>query len=201
MRNAGPGGFVLRQAADTETARKSKRRAGYTGEVPGLGTVETWWENGERDGPYTNFIRHVVAGPGLPHAAFEGVQFGRMPLPARVRLQVAGQPGSVGRRRSGVTREGRALRIQAAGRSYRYRQGIRTVEHQLVRDGGAVVRVRRDRWRGSQQVEFSTSGPVDALDLTMALLLNGVYTRHMSQFGRWLTLPPRFLNRWLGYFG
>ncbi|MFI6939796.1 hypothetical protein ACIBI4_11015 [Streptomyces sp. NPDC050418] len=195
------GGFVLRKAEQAGAPRPGGRKPGYSGDVPGLGAVETWWEDGERDGPYTKFVRHAVAGAGIPHATFEGVEFGGLPLPSRVRLQVAAQPGSVGRRRSGVTPEGRALRIQAAGRSYRYRQGVRMIEHRLVRDGGAEIQVRRDRWRSSQQVEFTTSGPVDAVDIAVALLMNGVYTRHLSQTGRWLTLPLRFMNRWFGYFG
>ncbi|MBC9719711.1 hypothetical protein H9Y04_45370 [Streptomyces sp. TRM66268-LWL] len=201
MQGAGANGFVLRRAEQPGTSPEPGRKPGYAGEVPGLGPVQTWWEDGERDGPYTKFARHVVTGAGIPQVAFEGVQFGRLPLPARVRLQVAGQHGRVSRRRSGVTRQGRALRIETAGRIYRYRQGADMIEHHLVRDGGATVRVTRDRWRDSKRVEFSTSGPVDAMDIALALLMSGVYTRHMSQTGRWMSLPLRFTNRWLGYFG
>ncbi|QES13221.1 hypothetical protein DEJ45_12955 [Streptomyces venezuelae] len=160
--------------------------------IPGLGSVELRYGNAVGRGD--SFAQFSVTGERLPQGVFSGIRFGRAPLPARARVRVGEHAGTLSRRRSGLSRDGRALRVGLAGRAYRYRRGQDKRVTELLRQG-IVVRVTRDDWSRPVTLDVRTEGRIDAVDLSLALLLQGVYTRHLAQGGRWFSLPGRILNR------
>ncbi|MFB8078154.1 MULTISPECIES: hypothetical protein [unclassified Streptomyces] len=187
-------GFTLRHT-DPEAASRSRWLApapSWGGVIPGLGAVELRYGNAVGRGD--DFAQVSVAGEHLPQGVFSGIRFGRAPLPARARLRVGEHTGTLSRRRSGLSRDGRALRIGLAGRAYRCRRGQDKRVTELLRQG-VVVRVTRDDWSRPVTLDVRTEGRADAVDLALALLLQGVYTRHLAQGGRWYSLPGRILNR------
>ncbi|WP_306328383.1 hypothetical protein [Streptomyces venezuelae] len=185
-------GFVLSRTDPGAASRWFGPGPSWGGVIPGLGPVELRYGNAVGRGD--DFAQFSVVGERLPQGVFSGIRFGRMPLPARAGLRVGEHTGSLSRRRSGVSRDGRALRVGLAGRAYRYRRGRDKRVTELLREG-IVVRVTRDDWSRPVTLDVRTEGGVDAVDLSLALLLQGVYTRHLAQGGRWYSLPGRFLNR------
>ncbi|MDX2296161.1 MULTISPECIES: hypothetical protein [Streptomyces] len=189
---AAPPPFTLHHTDPEAGRRRIGPPPSWAGAVPGLGYVELRYGAAlERGGAFRQFS---VGGERIPPAVFSGIDYAQMPLPSRPRLQVGPHTGTVSRRRSGLSRDGRALRIQLAGRAYRYRQGPTTCVHELLRPG-VLVRVTRDDWYRPLRLDVQVEGPADAVDLSLALVLQGVYTRHLSQGGRWFSLPFRILNR------
>ncbi|MDX2559640.1 hypothetical protein PV371_08265 [Streptomyces sp. TX20-6-3] len=185
-------GFTLRHTDPEAASRWLAPAPSWGGTIPGLGFVELRYGNAVGRGD--SFAQFSVAGERLPQGVFSGIRFGRAPLPARARFQVGEHTGTLSRRRSGLSRDGRALRIGLAGRAYRYRRGQDKRVHELLRQG-IVVRITRDDWNRPVTLDVRTEGQVDAVDLSLALLLQGVYTRHLAQGGRWYSLPGRILNR------
>ncbi|MCX4983165.1 hypothetical protein [Streptomyces sp. NBC_00572] len=185
-------GFTLRHTDPEAASRWLAPTPSWGGTIPGLGSVELRFGNAVGRGD--SFAQFSVVGERVPQGVFSGIRFGRAPLPSRARLQVGEHTGTLSRRRSGLSRDGRALRIGLAGRAYRYRRGQDKRVHELLRQGIAV-RVTRDDWNRPVTLDVRTEGQVDAVDLSLALLLQGVYTRHLAQGGRLFSLPGRFLNR------
>ncbi|MEU3604431.1 hypothetical protein AB0E83_03015 [Streptomyces sp. NPDC035033] len=184
--------FTLHRTGPAEGVRGVFRAPSWAGDVPGLGGVELRY--GAATGRGDAFAQFSVHGEHLPHGVFSGIRYGHAPLPSRARLQVGPHAGTLSRRRSGLSRDGRALRVGLGERAYRYRQGRSKRVHELLRPG-VLVRVTRDDWYRPQRLDVHVEGAADGLDLSLALLLQGVYTRHLSQGGRWFSLPSRFLNR------
>ncbi|WP_051717579.1 hypothetical protein [Streptomyces sp. NRRL F-5727] len=189
----GPAPSFSLHHTDPETGRsRLGRQPSWAGVVPGLGHVELRY--GAAAGRSSAFRQFSVGGERIPPAVFSGINYAQMPLPSRPRLQVGPHTGTVSRRRSGLSRDGRALRIGLGERAYRYRQGPDKCVHELLR-AGLLVRVTRDDWYRPLRLDVQAEGPADAVDLALALVLQGVYTRHLSQGGRWFSLPFRILNR------
>jgi hypothetical protein len=186
----GTSGFTLRHTKSESASKWSPPT--WIGDIPGLGSVKLRY--GPATGRTGHFAQFSVSGSGIPSAEFTGIKYGHTPLPARAKLQVGAYPGRLSRRRSGLTRDGRALRIRLADREYRYRQGPSKQIHELRRPG-STIRVTRDTWSRPLTLQVTTEGQTDALDICLALLLQGVYTRHLSQGGRWFSMPGRYLNR------
>ncbi|WP_326692260.1 MULTISPECIES: hypothetical protein [unclassified Streptomyces] len=164
----------------------------WAGDIPGLGSVQLHY--GPATGRTGHFAQFSVSGNGIPSAEFTGIKFGHAPLPSRAKFQVGTYAGRLSRRRSGLTRDGRALRVRLADREYRYRQGPSKLIHELRRPG-TTIRVTRDTWTRPLTLQVTTEGQADVLDICLALLLQGVYTRHLSQGGRWFSMLGRFVNR------
>ncbi|MFD9001871.1 hypothetical protein ACFV0T_13000 [Streptomyces sp. NPDC059582] len=78
--------------------------------------------------------------------------------------------------------------------SWTYAQSGNKRGHELVRDG-AGVRMARSSWTNPRTITGTCLGTADALDISLALVLEGVYTRNLSTPGALVSLPGRFLNR------
>lgn len=171
----------------------------WTGILPGCGAVEL--KCPQRTNSFVEKLTARAAGESMPTMAFHGIGFRGAPRMALMKLEADGRAAELRRRSLAVTRQSRALCIELSGRSYRYRVLDSRLRHELRREG-AVVTMTRSEWRRPQSLSGVTQGEVDALDLGLAILLEGVYTRNLSFGGALFSWPGRFLNRmgFLGYF-
>ncbi|MFT2016134.1 hypothetical protein ACMA1D_09865 [Streptomyces sp. 796.1] len=94
----------------------------------------------------------------------------------------------------GLTRRSRALRIEVLGRDYVYVELGRRRRHELRRDG-ARVRMTRSSWHLPKSVGGTWHGPVDAVDIGLAILFEAVNTRSLSGWGAVASGPGRLLSR------
>ncbi|MEU0216462.1 hypothetical protein ABZ281_15615 [Streptomyces sp. NPDC006265] len=78
--------------------------------------------------------------------------------------------------------------------TYTYAERGGTRSHELVRRS-VGVRITRSSWRNPSTLSGTWRGEADALDIGIALVLEGVYTRNLSLPGALVSLPGRFLNR------
>ncbi|GAA2523331.1 MULTISPECIES: hypothetical protein [Streptomyces] len=164
----------------------------WTGTLPGLGPVELVCPVAEDRG--RDKLTARVTGRAVPPVSFRGIGFRNLPRMARATLTADGRTARLRRRHLAVTQQGRALHIEVAGRSYRYRVLGGRLRHELRREG-AVVTTTRSQWRWPQTVSGVSQGEADALDLGLAILLEGVYTRNLSFGGALCSWPGRFLSR------
>ncbi|MBZ4324341.1 hypothetical protein [Streptomyces huiliensis] len=164
------------------------KRASHTwaGAVPGLGPVELVCPAEEDVRRETLTAR--VSGQGITPLSFTGIGFRGKPRLARTELTGGGWVARLKRRHLAVSARRRALRIEIAGRAYRYR-ALPGRRHELRRDG-AVVTIRR-----SHTLDGDGRGACDGLDIGLALLLEGVYTRNLTFGGALYSWPGRFLTR------
>ncbi|MEW2073946.1 hypothetical protein ACH4FA_08080 [Streptomyces sp. NPDC017966] len=164
----------------------------WSGTLPGLGAVELVYPLEVRASGDDLTAR--VSGEAIAPMVFRGVGFRGRPRMAHMKLGADGHTAKLRRRHLAVTRQGRALRIELAGRSYRYRVLGGKLRHELRREG-AVVTMTRSGWRYPQTLSGVSQGGADALDLGLAILLEGVYTRNLSFSGALYSWPGRFLSR------
>ncbi|WP_405706401.1 hypothetical protein OG264_04170 [Streptomyces xanthophaeus] len=164
----------------------------WSGSVPGLGPVELT-SPAETDAQREE-LGAWVSGHGIPPMTFWGYGFRELPRLARISLTADGWTGKVKRRHLAVTARGRALRIEIAGRSYRYQVLDGKCRHELRREG-AVVTMTRSQWRHPRSISGIAQGNADGLDIGLAVLLEGAYTRNLSFSGALYSWPGRFLSR------
>ncbi|MGY0058525.1 hypothetical protein ACWY4P_18565 [Streptomyces sp. LZ34] len=171
-----------------------RKRATHTwaGTVPGFGPVELACPAEEDLARDT--VAAWVSGHGIPPVSFAGIEFRDRPRLARMTLTADGWTGKLNRRHLAVTARGRALRIGVAERSYRYRVLGGKLRHELRREG-AVITMSRSAWRHPRAISGAGEGGVDGLDIGLAILLEGVYTRNLSFGGALYSWPGRFLSR------
>ncbi|MDX3225610.1 hypothetical protein [Streptomyces sp. ME19-01-6] len=171
-----------------------RKRATHTwaGDVPGSGPVELACPAEEDLAQDT--IAAWVSGHGTPPMSFVGIDFRDRPRLARMTLTADGWTGRLTRRHLAVTARGRALRIEIAERSYRYQVLGSKLRHELRREG-AVVTMSRSTWRHPRVLSGVGQGGFDGLDIGLAILLEGVYTRNLSFGGALYSWPGRFLSR------
>ncbi|MFE9770572.1 hypothetical protein ACFYOV_02595 [Streptomyces sp. NPDC005931] len=169
-----------------------RRTHTWAGTVPGAGQVELLCPADE-DRSHDLLITRV-SGRAVPPMSFGGIAFRGLPRMARMRLVADGHTADLGRRHLAVTRQGRALRIAVAGRSYRYRVLGSDLRHELAREGAVVTTTRSGR-RHPRTISGVAQGGADALDIGIALLLEGAYTRNLSFGGAVYSWPGRFLSR------
>jgi hypothetical protein len=145
--------------------------------------------------------RHVtdVKGDSLPDTSFVGWAYGRKPSLFIAELSVGGAGIRLKRSRWAQTRAGRALRMQVAGREYRYRAtSARHRDRTLVRNG-VEIRTSRHGRGARKKATFTVLGPADATDLALAVVLCGVNTRNLTRGGAVRAFFNRSLN-WLEIF-
>lgn len=171
--------------------RKRKTHA-WAGTVPGFGTVEL--STPAEENLAQDLVGAWVSGRGIPPMSFLGIDFRDRPRMADMTLTIDGWSGSFKRRHLAVTPRGRALRIGIAGRSYRYQVLGSKYRHELRR-AGAVLTTTRSSWRYPERISGSGQGACDGLDIGLAILLEGVYTRNLSFSGALYSWPGRFLSR------
>ncbi|MFG2999298.1 hypothetical protein [Streptomyces sp. NPDC048340] len=164
----------------------------WSGSVSGLGPVSLAFPvNQDRSG---NSGHTAVSGAGLPYVLFSGVPFRVYPRMGNMELSVDGRPARLSRRHLALTKRGRSLRIRIDGRDYRYRVLGSKRQHELSR-AGATVTMSRSDWRLPGTISGTAQGQVDGLDVALAVVLEGVYTRNLSFSGALYSWPGRFLSR------
>ncbi|MFK4151152.1 hypothetical protein ACI2LV_04075 [Streptomyces fungicidicus] len=188
--------FELHRSTNVVTSREQAHVTFWSGSVSGLGNVELVVpalevldarDRGRRSGA-------MVTGESIPRASFTGLWYGQRPRLAEGRLSVAGQDAAVSRRAWRASRRGRALRVWAVGREYRYRETTGRRHHLLSRPE-ASVSMARSSWKDPDIISGSAQGSVDSVDISLAILFEGVYTRNLSLRGAVISGPSRLLAR------
>jgi hypothetical protein len=168
----------------------------WRGVVGGLGTVELVVPALEVVPllDRTTLAGAMVTGENIPMSSFTGLWYGGRPRLAAGKLSVAGQRAAFSRRAWRTSRSGRALRIRAVGREYRYRETTNRRHHVLERPE-AQVAVSRSSWADPRNISGSARGAVDSVDISLAILFEGVYTRNLSLRGAVISAPGRIADR------
>lgn len=183
--------FELQRATSTRGPRGDVYL--WVGHVEGLGRIELAFPTEHSDYP-SEYCEVAVSGENLPLVTYLGLRYLRRPLLARGELRVDWDPADLSRNVWWPGKNGRALRIGVKGRTYTYAERHGKRSHVLSRPGASVY-MTRSSWRNPGTILGSWSGEVDALDIGVALVLEGVYTRNLSLSGAMISLPGRFLNR------
>ncbi|MFJ6553863.1 hypothetical protein ACIQNT_16700 [Streptomyces luteogriseus] len=183
--------FELQRAASVRGARGDVYL--WTGDVGGLGRVELAFPAEHSDYP-SEYCEVAVSGESFPLVTYLGLRYLRRPLLARGELRVDWDPADLSRNVWWPGRGGRALRIRLKERTYTYVERGGKRRHELVRPG-ASVHMTRSSWRNPSTISGTWTGDADALDIGVALVLEGVYTRNLSLSGALVSLPGRFFNR------
>ncbi|GGL73546.1 hypothetical protein GCM10010129_16480 [Streptomyces fumigatiscleroticus] len=136
----------------------------------------------------------MVTGESIARSFFTGLPYGGRPRLAHGRLNVAGQDAAFERSAWRTSREGRALRIWAVGREYRYRETRNRRYHVLERPEAHVATVRSS-WARPETISGTAQGAVDSVDFSLAILFEGVYTRNLSLRGALISAPGRLADR------
>ncbi|GAA2352814.1 hypothetical protein [Streptomyces cuspidosporus] len=184
--------FELVHQGSTPGRLLKRPRHTWAGTVPGFGPVELTCP-AEEDLARDTLVSWV-SGQGIPPMSFSGIDFRDRPRLAWMTLTADGWTADLKRRHLAVTAHRRALRIAVAGRSYRYRVLGDKLRHELWREG-AVVTMSRSTWRHPRTVTGAAQGGFDGLDIGLAILMEGVYTRNLSFGGALYSWPGRFLSR------
>ncbi|MGE7391726.1 hypothetical protein ACQKM2_40260 [Streptomyces sp. NPDC004126] len=164
----------------------------WSGTVDGFDPVELRYPvESLYDGTY---YASEVVGQGIPSMVFRGIEYGGRPRLAKMELQTDGWEAKVKRRSLAVSRHGRALRIDVAGRSYRYLSVGGRKKHELRREGASVT-VTRSEWRLPRRIAGTCQGRVDGMDIGLAILLEATYSRNLTFCGALYSWPGRFLTR------
>ncbi|GGV77782.1 hypothetical protein GCM10010294_45930 [Streptomyces griseoloalbus] len=181
---------------NTVTSREQTRVTFWRGPVGGLGEVELvlpalevvhLHDRGSRGGV-------MVTGENIPMSSYSGLWYGARPRLAEGRLSVAGQHAAISRRAWRASRKGRALRVWAVGREYKYRETENRRHHVLERPE-AQVAMTRSSWKNPDVISGAAHGAADSVDISLAVLFEGVYTRNLSLSGALISAPGRLLAR------
>lgn len=183
--------FELQRAPSVRGARGDVHV--WAGQVGGLGRIELAFPTEHSDYP-SEYCEVAVSGESLPLVTYLGLRYLRRPLLARGELRVDWDPADLSRNVWWPGKKGRALHISVKGRTYSYVERSGKRSHQLIRPG-VSVRMTRSSWRNPNTLSGAWSGDADALDIGIAIVLEGVYTRNLSLPGALVSLPGRFLNR------
>lgn len=188
--------FELRRGEPTGQVRLRDRVYWWTGEVGNLGGVELAYPAREVV-PVADqglYVGTAVRGDSIPPSTFQGLGYTVQPRLARGVLTVAGQTATYSRGAWSTDRRGRALRIAALGREYTYREDRNKRHHTLERAGASVV-MTRSGWKNPKTISGTTAGATDSVDLSLAILFEGVYTRNLSLGGAMISAPGRIFSR------
>ncbi|WP_431042103.1 hypothetical protein ACQUSR_09420 [Streptomyces sp. P1-3] len=185
--------FELQRTGSTNRINLRDQVFTWSGTVGSLGAVEVAYPTERADYRGLHF-RASVTGQYLPATSYFGREYAGRPSLAEGELSVAGNPASLSRNAWGLTRRGRALRIAAEGREYVYAEHRNRRGHELRRSG-AGVRMTRSHWKNPQTISGICQGAADGLDISLAILLESVYTRNLSVRGALVSAPGRVLSR------
>lgn len=142
----------------------------------------------------TTHIGALVTGESIPQSSFVGWPYSGRPRLAEGKLSVAGRDAAFARKAWRAGKEERALRIWAVGREYTYVEKQDKRHHALVRDE-ARVDMARSSWREPKVISGSVQGAADSVDISIAILFEGVYARNLSLRGALISAPGRFMDR------
>ncbi|MFF8094530.1 hypothetical protein [Streptomyces sp. NPDC016675] len=135
----------------------------------------------------------MVVGESVPTSYFTGMPHGGRPRLASGRLNVAGQ-AAFERGALRTSRQGRALRFWAVAREYRYVETSGRRHHVLER-AEARIEMVRSGWACPDVLSGTPHGAVDSIDISLAVLFEGVYTRNLPLSGALLSGPGRLADR------
>ncbi len=183
--------FELQRSASVEGARGEV--FSWVGQVNGLGEIQLALPTEYGDHP-PEYCEVAVSGQAFPLATYLGLLFLRRPLLARGELRLDWDTAELSRSVWWPGKKGRALRVRVKERTYTYAQLGGKRSHELTRSG-AGVRMSRSSWTNPRAISGTCLGDADALDISIALVMEGVYTRNLSASGALVSLPGRFLNR------
>ncbi|GGL73534.1 hypothetical protein GCM10010129_16450 [Streptomyces fumigatiscleroticus] len=165
----------------------------WTGHVDGLGAIELAFPTEHSDYP-SEYCEVAVSGDRVPLTTYLGLRYLRRPLLAGGELRVDWEPAQLSRNIWWPGKRGRALHIRVNGRDYAYAERDGKRAHELSRPG-ASVQMRRTSWNNPRTIAGTGHGDTDALDIGVAVVLEGVYTRNLSALGVLVSLPGRIVNR------
>lgn len=188
--------FELERHTNTVTSREQTHVTFWRGSVGQLGLVELIvpaLEVREVSEP-KEIIGAMVTGENIPMSSFKSIRYGGRPRLAEGKLNVAGQHASFIRKTLRMSRGGRALKIWAVGREYRYREEGNRRHHVLERPESRIVMARSSASSDPKSISGTAHGAVDSVDLSLAILFEGVYTRNLSLRGALISAPGRFLD-------
>ena len=180
---------------DDRSGHRLTWKFGYRGTAGPFGKIEVIYPV-SRHGD-----RHVteVKGDSVPATSFGGWAYGRKPSLHLGQLSVGGAGIRLKRNRWAQTRAGRALRMQVAGREYRYlATSARHRDRTLIRNG-VEIRTSRHGRGARKKATFTVLGPADATHLALAAVMCGVNTRNLTRGGAVRAFFNRSLN-WLEVF-
>lgn len=188
--------FELQRFTNTVTSMNQRHVSSWRGDVGRIGTVElvvpalevvVVADRSSREGA-------MVTGENIPVSTFTGLPYGGRPRLARGRLSVAGQDAAFTRKTLRSSKRARALRIWAVGREYRYREEGNRRHHVLERPESRIV-MARSSWADPKNISGTAHGAVDSVDISLAILFEGVYTRNLSLRGALISAPGRLMDR------
>ncbi|MCX5422863.1 hypothetical protein [Streptomyces sp. NBC_00078] len=136
----------------------------------------------------------TVPAVSIAVSTFAGLPDGGRPRLARGSLSVAGQDAAFTRKTLRSSKRARALRIWAVGREYRYREEGNRRHHVLERPESRIV-MARSSWADPKNISGTAHGAVDSVDISLAILFEGVYTRNLSLRGALISAPGRLMDR------
>ncbi|CCK28236.1 hypothetical protein BN159_3857 [Streptomyces davaonensis JCM 4913] len=187
--------FELQRHTNTVTSREQAHVTFWRGAVGQLGQVELIVPAlevvGVREPRET--MGAMVTGENIPMSSFKSIRYGGRPRLAEGKLNVAGQHASFARKTLRMSRGGRALKIWAVGREYRYREEGNRRHHVLERPESRIVMTRSSA-SDPQSISGTAHAAVDSVDISLAILFEGVYTRNLSFRGALISAPGRFLD-------
>ncbi|KUF17557.1 hypothetical protein AT728_09030 [Streptomyces silvensis] len=188
--------FELRRAEPSAQVRARDRVHWWTGEVGNLGAVELAYPAREVVPPADQalYVGTAVRGDSIPPATFRGLGYTVQPRLARGLLTIAGQTAALSRSTLSTDKRSRGLRISALGREYTYVEEQNKRHHALERDGVRVT-MTRSSWKNPRTITGTTAGATDSVDLSLAILFEGVYTRNLSLRGAMISAPGRVFSR------
>ncbi|MEV0125027.1 hypothetical protein AB0I16_26420 [Streptomyces sp. NPDC050703] len=137
-----------------------------------------------------------LSGPGFPETIFRGKRRSGQPSLSRAELTLAGRPAELRFNARALRKEDRALRISYEGREYVYSTEGLGKAKVLTR---ADVRVAMEPGQyvpagaGTKRTGTAT-GPVDAVDLAVAVVLEAVDTDVLTLSGTALSSPFALLH-------
>ncbi|WP_078913957.1 hypothetical protein [Streptomyces sp. NRRL S-37] len=187
--------FDLQRYTNTATSREQTRVTFWRGTVGQLGSVELVVPALEivAVSEPREMIGAMVTGDSIPMSSFKGIRYGGRPRLAEGKLSVAGQHASFTRKALRMSRSGRALKIWAVGREYRYREEGNRRHHVLERPESRIA-MTRSSTVNPERISGVAYGAVDSVDISVAILFEGVYTRNLSFRGAVISTPGRFLD-------
>jgi hypothetical protein len=178
------------------TPKKQLPTAGVKGDVGRFGAVTV-----ERCPLYQPLAKGMdtarLSGPAFPETTFRGKRRTGQPSLFKAELTLDGRPAELRFNGRALRKEDRALRIAYEGREYVY----------SVAELGGVAVLKRDDVRVSigpgRHVPPATTfragtatGPVDAVDLAIAIVLEEVDTDVLTLGGAVMSSPFALMQRW-----
>jgi len=189
--------FELKRDESSGKSRPRRDRVFvWSGNVGGLGLVELVVPALELV-PVTQrglSLGAMATGESIPMSSYTGLPYDRRPRLARGKLNVAGRDAAFSRNAWRTSRQGRALRIWAVGREYTYLED-RNKRHHVLERNGTTVMTTRSSWRDPKSVSGKARGEFDSVDISLAVLFEGIYTRNLSLRGALVSAPGRMMDR------